>query len=143
MVDKSANPYAEVPRYHLPNFPGTLTDAPGIGFMLKIWRRLTTPPLVGCVVMTDLFSNVPISMMCAGAGTPLVYSIHTDIAQLDGINCVPSSATFLQATTSRLAHAAVGFGTRGGRGGDWLPAVRLHSLPAVRLDNTGCHQLVF
>ena len=97
----------KVPRYHLPNFPGTLTDSPGVLFMLKIWRRLNRPPLVASVVMTDLFSNVPISMMCKGTGTPLVYSIHTDIAQLDGINVVPSSATFLQATTSRLAHAAV------------------------------------
>lgn len=103
----STDDATKVPRYHLPNFPGTLTDSPGIFFMLKIWRRLNRAPLVGCVVMTDLFSNVPISMMCKGTGTPLVYSIHTDIAQLDGINLVPSSATFLQATTSRLAHAAV------------------------------------
>lgn len=103
----SSREETQIPRYHLPNFPGTLTDSPGPGFMLKLWRRLTRAPLVTTVVMSDLFSNVPVSMICKGTGTPLVYSIHTDIAQLDGVNIVPSSATFLQNTTARLAGAAV------------------------------------
>jgi hypothetical protein len=41
-----------IPRYYLPNFPGTLTDSPGIYLMLKIWRRLTRRPFVASVVMT-------------------------------------------------------------------------------------------
>ena len=91
------DPDRTIPRYHLPNFPSTLTDSPGVGFCHKIWRRLNRrDPVVSCVVMTDLFSNVPIAMMCAGTGTPLVYSIHTDIAQLDGINMAPWSAAILQ-----------------------------------------------
>ena len=97
----------KIPRYHLANFPGTLTDSPGVGFMMKLWRRLNRAPLVASVVMTDLFSNVPVAMLCAGTGTPLIYSIHTDIAQLDGINLLPSSAAFLQGTAARLAHACV------------------------------------
>ena len=102
------DPDRAIPRYHLPNFPSTLTDSPGVGFCHKIWRRLNRrDPVVACVVMTDLFSNVPIAMMCAGTGTPLVYSIHTDIAQLDGINMAPWSAAILQSTTSALAHATV------------------------------------
>ena len=104
----SKDPEFAIPRYHLPNFPDTLTDSPGVGFCLKIWRRLNRrDPMVSCVVMTDLFSNVPIAMMCAGTGTPLVYSIHTDIAQVDGINIAPLSAAILQSTTSTLAHATV------------------------------------
>lgn len=97
----------KIPRYHLANFPGTLTDSPGVGFMMQLWRRLNRAPLVASVVMTDLFSNVPVAMLCAGTGTPLIYSIHTDIAQLDGINLLPSSAAFLQGTAARLAHACV------------------------------------
>ena len=97
----------KIPRYHLANFPGTLTDSPGVGFMMKLWRRLNRAPLVASVVMTDLFSNVPVAMLCAGTGTPLIYSIHTDIAQLDGINLLPSSAAFLQGTAARLAHACI------------------------------------
>jgi glycosyltransferase involved in cell wall biosynthesis len=57
--------------------------------------------------MTDLFSNVPLALVCASAGVPLIYSIHTDIAQLDGVNLLPSSAAFLQANAARLASACV------------------------------------
>ena len=53
----------KIPRYHLANFPGTLTDSPGVGFMMKLWRRLNRAPLVASVVMTDLFSNVPVAML--------------------------------------------------------------------------------
>ena len=42
-----------------------------------------------------------------GHGTPLAYSIHTDIAQLDGINMAPWSAAILQSTTSAMAQATV------------------------------------
>jgi len=109
----SRDPDTTIPRYHLANFPGTLTDSPGVGFVWKIWSRLmiedghATKPRVRAVIMTDLFSNVPLALLCAGAGVPLVYSIHTDIAQLDGINLLPSSAAFLQGCAGRLATACV------------------------------------
>ena len=109
----SRDPDTTIPRYHLANFPGTLTDSPGVGFVWKIWSRLmiedghATKPRVAAVIMTDLFSNVPLALLCAGAGVPLVYSIHTDIAQLDGINLLPSSAAFLQGCAGRLATACV------------------------------------
>ena len=117
----------KIPRYHLANFPGTLTDSPGAGFVWQVWKRLAatgdddagmskqsgnTPvreqPLrrkVRCVIMTDLFSNVPLALLCADANVPLVYSIHTDIAQLDGVNLLPQSAAFLQGSAGRLASA--------------------------------------
>ena len=119
----SQDPNTKIPRYRLANFPGTLTDSPGAGFVWKIWSRLTRhdePKLddttdgstgmnknVRAVIMTDLFSNVPLALLCAGAGVPLVYSIHTDIAQLDGINLLPSSAAFLQGCAGRLATVCV------------------------------------
>ncbi len=117
----------KIPRYHLANFPGTLTDSPGAGFVWQVWKRLAatgdddagmskqsgnTPvreqPLrrkVRCVIMTDLFSNVPLALLCAGANVPLVYSIHTDIAKLVGVNLLPQSAAFLQGSAGRLASA--------------------------------------
>jgi len=119
----SQDPNTKIPRYRLANFPGTLTDSPGAGFVWKIWSRLTrhdelklddtTDGTTGknknvrAVIMTDLFSNVPLALLCAGAGVPLVYSIHTDIAQLDGINLLPSSAAFLQGCAGRLATVCV------------------------------------
>ena len=116
----SQDPNTKIPRYRLANFPGTLTDSPGAGFVWKIWSRLTrhdelelddtnqtTNKNVRAVIMTDLFSNVPLALLCAGAGVPLVYSIHTDIAQLDGINLLPSSAAFLQGCAGRLATVCV------------------------------------
>ena len=110
----SEDPNTKIPRYHLANFPGTLTDAPGVGFVWKVWSRLTLKgehgtraKRVRAVIMTDLFSNVPLALLCAGAGVPLVYSIHTDIAQLDGINLLPSSAAFLQGCAGRLATVCV------------------------------------
>ena len=129
----SQDPNTKIPRYRLANFPGTLTDAPGPGFVWKIWSRLTRHDerevkndlddthmdgttndknkrdknVVRAVIMTDLFSNVPLALLCAGAGVPLVYSIHTDIAQLDGINLLPSSAAFLQGCAGRLATVCV------------------------------------
>ena len=128
----ATDPARTIPRYHLANFPDTLTDAPGIGFVAKVWSRLrvgrailpagkgsrgdeeddsvkttSASSAVRMVVMTDLFSNVPLSILCAGAGVPLVYSIHTDIAQLDGIDLLPSSAAFLQSTAASLAAACV------------------------------------
>ena len=118
----SQDPNTKIPRYRLANFPGTLTDSPGAGFVWKIWSRLTRHDElelddtnqttnknknVRAVIMTDLFSNVPLALLCAGAGVPLVYSIHTDIAQLDGINLLPSSAAFLQGCAGRLATVCV------------------------------------
>lgn len=126
----SQDPNTKIPRYRLANFPSTLTDAPGPGFVWKIWSRLTRhderevdevndtmdgttddknkrDKTVRAVIMTDLFSNVPLALLCAGAGVPLVYSIHTDIAQLDGINLLPSSAAFLQGCAGRLATVCV------------------------------------
>ena len=112
----SNDPATKIPRYRLANFPGTLTDSPGIGFVWKIWNRLVsqsddandnTSTRPSCVIMTDLFSNVPLALLCAGANVPLVYSIHTDIAQLDGINLLPQSAAFLQGSAGRLSSACV------------------------------------
>ena len=112
----SEDPDTKIPRYHLANFPGTLTDSPGVGFVWKIWSRLMRAGTAGsarnkkrvrAVIMTDLFSNVPLALLCAGAGVPLVYSIHTDIAQLDGIDLLPSSAAFLQGCAGRLATRCV------------------------------------
>ena len=36
----ATDPARTIPRYHLANFPDTLTDAPGIGFVAKVWSRL-------------------------------------------------------------------------------------------------------
>ena len=39
------------------------TGSPASGFLMKLWRRLNRAPLVASVVMTDLFSNVPVPLL--------------------------------------------------------------------------------
>ena len=87
-----SRPVAKDPRYHLANFPGTLTDSPGVGFMMKLWRRLNRAPLVASVVMTDLFSNVPLAaMLCAGT------------ARRSSTPSTPTSRSSTASTSSRPA----------------------------------------
>ena len=64
----------KVPRYHLPNFPGTLTDSPGVLFMLKIWRRLNRPPLVASVVFGMMSSTLLLLLVL-----PAAYAIMEDL----------------------------------------------------------------
>jgi len=75
-----------IPRLVHPRFPNTLADCPSSSFILRLWSRLSSAnqrrPVA--VIMTDLFNNVPISLVCRAAQVPLVYSIHTDLSKLDG-----------------------------------------------------------
>jgi len=97
-----------VPRLVLPGFPNTLTDKPSVRFAVRLWRRLRHPgarPPVAAVVSTDAFNNLVVAMCCRGAAVPLVYSIHTDLGQLEG--CPVRTATAMQRAMVRLADSAV------------------------------------
>jgi glycosyltransferase involved in cell wall biosynthesis len=92
-----------IPRVVHPFFPRTLTDAPSSLWTMRLWRRLRSEQRPRCVVVTDLFNDVNIALLCRAARVPLLYSIHTDGSKLPG--GVPSLASASQACTAYLSAA--------------------------------------
>jgi len=92
-----------IPRVVHPFFPKTLTDAPSATWMFRLWRRFRAArPDV--VIITDLFNDVNLALLCRAARVPLVYSLHTDGSKLPG--GVPAAASASQMLTARLATRA-------------------------------------
>jgi len=97
----------KIPRLHLPFYPDTLTDLPTVGYVLRLFYRLsnTLKPRVDVVITTDLFTNLLTGLCCIGTGVPLVYSLHTDIGQ---VKCCPMAiATCVQKLIIRMATRSV------------------------------------
>ena len=92
-----------IPRVVHPFFPRTLCDAPSSLWTMRLWRRLRSEKRPRCVVVTDLFNDVNIALLCRAARVPLLYSIHTDGSKLPG--GVPSLASASQACTAYLSAA--------------------------------------
>ena len=71
--------------------------------MFRLWRRFRAArPDV--VIITDLFNDVNLALLCRAARVPLVYSLHTDGSKLPG--GVPAAASASQMLTARLATRA-------------------------------------
>ena len=108
-----------IPRCVHPFFPKTLTDAraprprardsrresrppqaPSPTWMWALWRRFAQfrPDVM---VVTDLFNDVNLALLCRAARVPLVYSLHTDGSKLPG--GVPAAASLSQAITAALS----------------------------------------
>ena len=68
--------------------------------MCALWARFASfQPDV--MVVTDLFNDVNLALLCRAARVPLVYSLHTDGSKLPG--GVPAAASLSQAVTARLS----------------------------------------
>ena len=74
--------------------------------MVALWRRFESfrPDVM---VVTDLFNDVNLALLCHAAGVPLVYSIHTDGSKLPG--GVPAAASASQAITAALSKRRAGW----------------------------------
>ena len=68
--------------------------------MWALWRRFAQfrPDVM---VVTDLFNDVNLALLCRAARVPLVYSLHTDGSKLPG--GVPAAASLSQAITAALS----------------------------------------
>uniref|UniRef100_A0A7S3NJG9 Glycosyltransferase subfamily 4-like N-terminal domain-containing protein n=1 Tax=Aureoumbra lagunensis TaxID=44058 RepID=A0A7S3NJG9_9STRA len=101
-VDKSG--LEMLPRCVHPFYPKTLIDSPSPLLIWKLYHRLQIGD-IACVLITDLFNDVNLALLCYGVGIPLVFSVHTDGSKLPG--GVPWIATLSQAITARLSDALV------------------------------------